>query len=345
MIQHRVGSCTVKAFADDIATVVTDFARDQATLARTFEEFERMSALDFNFKKTVCIPLWEKGIEDVRSMLSGGSWSDLTVASHGTYLGLVQGPGKESISWQKPTCKYLQRCSNWSNIHEGLYFTTTAYNTFCASVLMFIAQLETPTADVLAAEEASLKLLTPGPALWRSLGPQSDLFYLKESFGQQASFQSVTYSAQAAKLRVVAHHNMWRRAKQNCPKFGNSRSIHNMYNKIRTLRNCNPKFPDRDIAWSSWYNNSFIYNLVNNQKNLERDVGIVLNDLLESLVGPDGWTEMATEKVKGLIQRKTLEAIKKKHAPDPQVRLRHKIMRWYPISPHIFTRRHSPLTG
>ena len=37
-------------------------------------------------------------------------------------------------------------------------------------------------------------MMTPGPAVWRI---SSDLFFLKEAFGQAASFHSVTFSAQA----------------------------------------------------------------------------------------------------------------------------------------------------
>ena len=90
------------------------------------------------------------------------------------------------------------------------------------------------------------------------------------------------------------------------------------------------RFGDRIIAWTRWYYNSFIFNLVNNQRTLERDSGIKLGDLIEPMFGPEGRTPEAVQRVKGLVQRRILEAIKKKHAPDPQYRLRNKIMRWYP---------------
>ena len=326
MIKSRIGSCTIKAFADDIATVVTDFPRDQALLARTFAEFERMSGLDLNIKKTICIPLWEKGVDDVRSMLREGPWKDLAVQQHGTYLGLVQGPGKGSISWQKPITKYLKRCNSWCNIHQGLYFATTAYNTFISSVLMFIAQLEVPSAEVLKAEKEGLLKMTSGPHAWRLPG---DLFFLKEAYGQVASFHSVTFSAQAAKERVVAHHDLWRESKEGCTKFTNLISIYSMHSRIVSLLKGKTRFHDRAAAWGSWYNNSFIFNLANNHRELE-EAGIPLQPLLDSMVGPDGWTKEATRKSKGLIQRKILTAIKNKHIPDPQYRLRDKIMRWYP---------------
>ena len=77
------------------------------------------------------------------------------------------------------------------------------------------------------------------------------------------------------------------------------------------------RFPDRVIAWTRWYDNSFIFDLVNNQTTLEKDSGIILGDLIWSMFGPDGRTPDAIKRVKGLVQRRILEAIKKKHASDP----------------------------
>ena len=184
-LQLRLPSSTIKAFADDIGAVVTDFPAHVSTLERTFSEFEEMSGLDLNIKKTICIPLWEEGVTDVTSMLRNGAWKDLTVATHGTYLGFVQGPGKEGKSWSKPITKYLQRCTNWKSINQGLFFAGTAHNTFAASVLSFVAQLEVPTAEVIRAEHEGLHRMTPGPGMW--VQPE-DLHFLKESFGQPLSF-------------------------------------------------------------------------------------------------------------------------------------------------------------
>lgn len=134
---------------------------------------------------------WEEGVEDIRSILSNCTWENLAIQLHGTYLGFEQGPGKEGISWQKPIVKYLRRCSNWSHIHQGLYFATAAYNTFIASVLMFIAQLEVPSPEVFgcrkgltsAANAGACHLATPGGSLFsqrvlraNSLIPVSDFF-------------------------------------------------------------------------------------------------------------------------------------------------------------------------
>jgi len=102
-----------------------------------------------------------------------------------------------------------------------------------------------------------------------------------------------------------------------------------MHSRIDTLMKVRTRFTDRVIAWSSWYTNSSIFNLANNLRETEQ-TGIPFAPLLESMVGEDGWNAEAIRKSKGLIQRKFLVAIKSKHIPDPQLRLRHKIKRWYP---------------
>ena len=173
--------------------------------------------------------------------------------------------------------------------------------------------------------------MTPGPNLWRI---HSDLHFLKESFGQAASFQSVATTSQAAMLRIVAHYGIWKRTKQEGGRNGNILSIHDMHSRIVSLRS-RTNFPDRVIAWSKWYINSIIFNLVNNQQNIEKEYGLFLNVFMEKLVGPDGWNPESTQRVKGKVQREIVAAIKKKQHPDPQTRLRDKIKNGIPKVPRL----------
>ena len=46
-------------YADDIAIVVKDFWRSAPALSQVFRDFEEISALRLNIKKTVMIPLWQ----------------------------------------------------------------------------------------------------------------------------------------------------------------------------------------------------------------------------------------------------------------------------------------------
>jgi len=102
-----------------------------------------------------------------------------------------------------------------------------------------------------------------------------------------------------------------------------------MSDNIQHIMKHHSIYTDRAMHWRSWYNNSFIYNVAKNHRDLKGE-GIDLTLILDSMVGPDGWTAEATRKSKGLIQRKILVAIKNHNIPDPQYRLRNKIRRWYP---------------
>ena len=122
ILQKRLPESTIRAFADDIGAVVTDLPAALEVLERSFAEFKDMSGLELNIGKTVCIPLWEKGMTEVPQILQNTAWSNLSVATHATYLGFVQGPGKESKSWEKAMAKYLSRCNLWK-IWERVNFS------------------------------------------------------------------------------------------------------------------------------------------------------------------------------------------------------------------------------
>ena len=47
-----------RAFADDTAVVVSDYSKSLGTIASLFPEFESISGLELNIKKTVFVPLW-----------------------------------------------------------------------------------------------------------------------------------------------------------------------------------------------------------------------------------------------------------------------------------------------
>ena len=49
---------TLGAFADDIGIVVADIWKSSPMLQKVFSEFEEVSSLSLNVKKTVLIPLW-----------------------------------------------------------------------------------------------------------------------------------------------------------------------------------------------------------------------------------------------------------------------------------------------
>jgi hypothetical protein len=137
---------TIRAFADDTATVVTEFWRDAPLIQNAFNEFERISGLALNHAKCVIIPLNVLPLVEFQSLLrrSIPQWADMVIAESGTYLGFSVGPGKLDSSWDKPTKKFLERVRQWQGMQLGLQYDALAYNAFGMSVLSYICQLESP---------------------------------------------------------------------------------------------------------------------------------------------------------------------------------------------------------
>ena len=90
------GSETLGAFADDIAVVVENLWKSAPGLRRTFEEFEQISALQLNVKKTVLIPLWKfSDAKHIRCLLKEDSpgFAEVVIDDKGKYLGFLIRPG------------------------------------------------------------------------------------------------------------------------------------------------------------------------------------------------------------------------------------------------------------
>ena len=74
-----------------------------------------------------------------------------------------------------------------------------AYNTYGASTLSYVGQLEAFPAMAGAAERRALTLAAQGPGdSWRRNKGFEDLFALKESWGLPHSFRSLSLQTQAA---------------------------------------------------------------------------------------------------------------------------------------------------
>jgi len=323
ILQKRIPQGTFKAFADDIGAVFTDWDKDCAIAQVTFAEFERMSGMELNIKKTVCIPLWESGIQDISQSprFASSSWQDIRLTDHGAYLGFVLGPGRCNKSWEKPLKKYISRCKSWSMVKAGLQYATIAYNTFAVSTLMFIAQLEQPPIEAFELETEGLKMMVPGPHEWRN---DNDLFFLKEQFGQQKSFQSLTFCSQAAQLRVLFTHDSYRRRNQTL----NITSIKNMHTDLQ-YNISYPEHPVRAYRWKNWYEKSHVSTLMQNHKALERE-GIIIDNICTRIAGsPPPWDHQARLQQKAKFQKETTICIKQSRKSNPYYRIRHKLFRWF----------------
>ena len=107
MIGKQCSAATIKAFADDIGAVLTDFNTQAPILESIFSEFSKISNLHLNLKKTICIPLWEHGVDNLHQIVKARVpiWANLKIDTKGTYLGFVIGPAAGASQWDGPTGK------------------------------------------------------------------------------------------------------------------------------------------------------------------------------------------------------------------------------------------------
>ena len=107
-LQSAVPECTLRAFADDNGMVIPDLAEMGPTIMTLYKEFGEISNLRLNMSKTVVIPLWSADIDSLRKgqfARQHPEWAEADLATHGTYLGFVLGPGREDSVWSKPQAK------------------------------------------------------------------------------------------------------------------------------------------------------------------------------------------------------------------------------------------------
>ena len=121
-LQYLLPDSHVRAFADDVGMVVGELEQDFGVIHKVFKEFECMSGMELNIPKTICIPLWENGVEECKNnnAFRDAGWGNVKVTTHSTYLGFSSGPGKENSSWDNPLQKFNNRilwhCSLWYKI-------------------------------------------------------------------------------------------------------------------------------------------------------------------------------------------------------------------------------------
>jgi hypothetical protein len=319
-LQQKIPEGEVRAFADDIGLVVRNWARDCGTAQTIFREFAVMSGLELNISKTVCIPLWPEGIDEVKAdpTHQASEWAALKIASDGKYLGFSSGPGKGDSSWDQPLSKYIQRVLRWRGLGAGTQFATAAYNSLALSTLLFIAQLENPPRRVLAGEESGVRRTLGGPGKWYI--PQ-DAFFLKERYGQSKSFGSIEIITQAAQLRTLHSLNTGRRNRS----ILSDTSIVAMHRRLQSLIN-DPICLQRVVRWGSWYAGAHVTTLFHNEQRLGRQ-GLSLGECLSALAGglPQPWPEEVKAKQKRELQKFVTTAIKNRTRPDPVARIRYKL--------------------
>ena len=138
-----------------------------------------MANLELNVPKTICMLLLMESLDQVAVQLAAACfpWSNLSMAHTGKYLGFWVGPEKERRFWKDAGHKMLQRAEAWAWRELVLYYSTVVYNSFIASISMFVAQLEPYPEEFEAVEEALLRRAATGSFNWAL---RHDLHHLQE---------------------------------------------------------------------------------------------------------------------------------------------------------------------
>ena len=212
-----------------------------------FADLERVAGLGLNEPKCILIPLWPTSKEQVNRVLARHFpyWADMTVDFHGTYLGVVIGPGSRETFWNKAVKKYLDRARQWSQVGLGLLHTVKAYCTYILPVLCFLAQFRKPSEMVLQAEKKALDWLAPGPYRWCL---QEDYYQMGKHYGQTCSFPSVSHSALAARTRLYCYENYKYGGLNIDAKYQNTRRAINRIEETHRYSKCFAWFSDGTIA-------------------------------------------------------------------------------------------------
>jgi len=327
-IVHDLPDCICRAFADDIAAVISNWNEQGPVLENIFSEFGLISNLSLNISKTICMPLWCKGLEELSGSvsLSTPTWKDICISSKGTYLGFVIGPGKGTHSWQKPLDKFKDRVARWSKIGAGMQFAAVAYNTFALSTLLYVAQLEVVPDFVLQEERDQLLKMFPGPGNWAI---PEDLWYLREHYGLAKSATSLAMVSRAAKLRVatlgchfncqvVTPHRLRRLCQDNI--FARTHAVQHAMNQTGHY--------DRLYFWDKWYSGHYCKTLVDNVRWLKSQGIDALGLCAQFTASEHVWTGAEFDHIKSGFQRAAHVAIKALLAPQPVQRIRDKLERW-----------------
>ena len=158
-----------------------------------------------------------------------------------------------------------------------------------------------------------------------------DARFLKECYGQFSSFASVRTGAMAAQARVL-----YAIGKLTHRDRGDPATILAQAAELRSqLKQTNHL--DRLVVWDSWYKKSHCMTLYKNSDRLKK-MGIVEKDILQAIAGKSTkpWSDVVMERQKKMFQRQTLQEIKKRMAPNPVERIRHKLERWHNIPYGLF---------
>ena len=318
-LQQLLGDDYVqRAFADDVGLILGDAEGQLPTLVKALQQFEAISRMQVNIKKTVGVPLWPETEENAKDLLQkvAPEWRALPIQKSAIYLGCLIGPDKAGKEWEKALAKYQLRARGWQWASLGLHFAAMIYNTYVLSVLSFTAQVARVTKEIKHVEALCLRLVAPGPFAWAS--PQ-DLWHLEQHFGMPKSLSSLATLAAAAKLRLVSNDNL---------QEGGMR-LSAMTAKVKEAH-LRLEFPLR-TAWLEQWRQDAIPTVLEENRTELRARGIRAEDLLQQLrdkARAGKTAEEAEQLARSRLQREARIRIQAQDGYNPLDRIRHKLERW-----------------
>ena len=238
-------------------------------------------------------------------------------------LGFTLGPDAGGRSWSKALAQYERRAALWAQLGLGLHHTCVAYNTYIASVLGFLLQLELLPADWPAVEERTLRKLIPGPARW--IRP-ADLHNLRRHLCMPHDFHDMAVISVAARFRV---------AHREAASSGGLR-VRQTVRRLDAML-CASSHIYRCGRWGHWFRQSFAHNLLDAVTECGRQ-GIDIRGIEADLgaLGPQPHTRAITRRLAQGVQRATRLALNLSMQFHPETRLRQKLSKWsLPLFPRL----------
>ncbi|CAK0910901.1 unnamed protein product [Prorocentrum cordatum] len=316
-LRRMLPSATVRAYADDLVTVLENLSWALPCLVQIFAEFAAASGLRLNFRKVVVVPLGDSPPDVVTQQISATfpTWGLVQCRQWAKYLGFALGPGRAEHSWDAALEKAVARARLWSRLALGLQYAAFVYKVYVASTLSFLLQLEPLPVRWASVETQILRILVPGPCHWCR---PDELHGLRRDFGFPCEFTDLRVVSLAAKFRVA--HVEARAQGGLCHRAWLQRLAAAEHAADRVYRRA---------RWSDWFAGSYCHNLAAAVENFRRQ-GVAISAVLERAVGTAAcpWTQAQTRRATTGIQRAACALLQERCRRCPETRMRAKLERW-----------------
>lgn len=211
MWQRFLATARYFAFADGLAAVLAQMRSSLPRLLEAFEKWRRASGLMLKMSKTVFIPLWENGLEEMTTYLR----EDLGIASaraacNARYLGVTVSTDTRGAQWKAVAEKVKMRAVEVACCGASIPTKMRLYSIHCGSIFRYRAQFARPDKMLLQACRVAEQRVCSAP--WMSFPPQ--VLHNAEALGWPGSIAPALDLCRAARWsassRSTVLHEEWR---------------------------------------------------------------------------------------------------------------------------------------